>query len=258
MLPEDLLRFLDVLVWVEGSIYQLDEDNERLTGRGGLDQEHAAAGVARILGVLRQEGHLDERVERELQQGLLYWSWEQDICRRLLAAPRPLDVPAALTGEEVIRCHEAKSFDYRVLFLLLCRLSSTPCDETLLSFLRLDEMLVDISDDLVDYEDDVLANSFNVFRCYIHLHGRSAGLKLVGGRDPAERISDLERRHRELLSRLAPQLQEHYWRRHEEACEGQGQSVQAGGRAGGTGFGRDPKGSGVNGNRVATRGAQLQ
>jgi hypothetical protein len=40
-----------------------------------------------------------------------------------------------------------------------------PYDEALLSFLRLDELLVDVGDDLTDYEDDVLANSFNIYRC---------------------------------------------------------------------------------------------
>ena len=37
-------------------------------------------------------------------------------------------------------------------------------DEALLAFLRLDELLVDIGDDLTDYEDDVEANSFNIYR----------------------------------------------------------------------------------------------
>ena len=40
----------------------------------------------------------------------------------------------------------------QVLNLLLCRLSGRPYDEQLLAFLRVDELLVDISDDLVDYE----------------------------------------------------------------------------------------------------------
>lgn len=48
--------------------------------------------------------------------------------------------------------------------LLLFRLTGRPYDEALLTFLRLDEMLVDIGDDLFDYEDDVIANSFNILR----------------------------------------------------------------------------------------------
>jgi hypothetical protein len=52
----------------------------------------------------------------------------------------------------------------QVLHLLLLELLKQPCDATLLEFMRLDEFLIDIGDDLTDYEDDVVANSFNIFR----------------------------------------------------------------------------------------------
>lgn len=50
---------------------------------------------------------------------------------------------------------------------------------TLLEFMRLDEFLIDIGDDLTDYEDDVVANSFNIFRGYVYLFGREAPPQLV-------------------------------------------------------------------------------
>ncbi|KAG2437905.1 hypothetical protein HXX76_005521 [Chlamydomonas incerta] len=216
-LPDDLLKYLDVLVWVEATIYQLDEDNEQLTGHGGQSTEAASAGLDCIQAVLQRERLLDDRLRHELSQGLTYWTLEQRLCAALLAAPRPLQVPAAqLTSELVLECHSAKSFDYRVLCLLLFRLSGRAYDDGLLAFLRLDEMLVDISDDLCDYEDDVVANSFNIFRCYIHLYGREAEMKLV------ERIGALESQHAKLLAGLPEESQRHYWSRHEEACDGQG------------------------------------
>lgn len=51
-----------------------------------------------------------------------------------------------------------KSFDYRVLHHLLCGLCGIERNNVapLFEFLALDEWLVDIGDDLVDYEDDVL------------------------------------------------------------------------------------------------------
>jgi hypothetical protein len=52
----------------------------------------------------------------------------------------------------------------QVLHLLLHGLLKKPLDEALLSFMRLDEILIDIGDDLTDYEDDVMANSFNIYR----------------------------------------------------------------------------------------------
>jgi hypothetical protein len=52
----------------------------------------------------------------------------------------------------------------QVLHLLLHGLLHKPLDEALLAFMRLDEVLIDIGDDLTDYEDDVMANSFNIYR----------------------------------------------------------------------------------------------
>lgn len=75
----------------------------------------------------------------------------------------------------------------QVLNLLIFKLTKRQYDEALLGFLFVDEHLVDIGDDLVDYEvqslthqlsdvwkyvnsnlqclqDDVIANSFNIYR----------------------------------------------------------------------------------------------
>ena len=86
------------------------------------------------------------------------------------------------------RCHQDV---LQVLNLLLYKLTRRPYDDILLGFLFVDERLVDIGDDLVDYEarhgvpdhtvlvhavtsiklqnacslqDDVIANSFNIYR----------------------------------------------------------------------------------------------
>ena len=47
---------------------------------------------------------------------------------------------------------EAKSFDYRLLNHLLYNIQKREPDKQLLEFLFLDEHLVDIADDLHDYE----------------------------------------------------------------------------------------------------------
>lgn len=52
----------------------------------------------------------------------------------------------------------------QVMHLLLLELLKQPFDSTLWTFMQVDEMLIDIGDDLTDYEDDVVANSFNIFR----------------------------------------------------------------------------------------------
>lgn len=125
-------------------------------------------------------------------QGRRYWQLERRLCADMLqaaaqssagaAAAKPATATATVpfTLADVLTTHESKSFDYRVLNLLLHKLAGTPYDHAVLAFLRVDEMLVDIGDDLVDYEDDVCANSFNIYRAYIALFGAGeAQLKLV-------------------------------------------------------------------------------
>lgn len=67
------------------------------------------------------------------------------------------------------------------MHLLLQELLKTPHDSTLWEFMRVDEMLIDMGDDMTDYEDDVVANSFNILRGYVYLYGSEAPLKLVSG-----------------------------------------------------------------------------
>jgi hypothetical protein len=50
--------------------------------------------------------------------------------------------------------------DFQVLHLLLFRLLKKEYDEKLLEFLAVDEHLVDVGDDLVDYEVRLLAVAF--------------------------------------------------------------------------------------------------
>ncbi len=56
---------------------------------------------------------------------------------------------AGLTEDEVMATHMRKSFDYRLLHVLLHTLLKKPLDDLLLRFMRVDEMLIDIGDDLV-------------------------------------------------------------------------------------------------------------
>lgn len=61
-------------------------------------------------------------------------------------------------------CRHTHPLPLQVLHLLLLELLKQPRDAALLEFMRVDEMLIDIGDDLTDYEEDVVANSFNIFR----------------------------------------------------------------------------------------------
>lgn len=333
---QDFFRWWDVLVYVEATIYAMDEHNEAVTqtvaeaerlksrSSGGnnevtrtdyrMSKQPDQMSIAEhcLRRVLKSKGLWDDRVSAELRNGREYWRLERSICTYMAQRPvKDLDVGGPTPGIVVPgahRAHQLKSFDYRVLHLILHQLiaqgkarsrafggrmgssigtsgvavmvrdsddcpaaqaaspggepaaaadlaaaptdsapgnipvgdaavsqaSKVPAvqaeepteqagagqgaradvayDEALLAFMRVDEQLVDISDDLVDYEDDVCKNSFNVLRVFVHLYGTEGQERLV------EHIGDLEAMHSQLLAQLTPQQQEAYQRRKVEAA----------------------------------------
>ena len=175
--------------------------------------------------VLRERGLLTAGVQQELAAGQAYWRQERRLCSLMQQQPA---VPpgghgsaCGFTLEEALQASGSKSFDYRLLNHLVYALRGVEPDSALLEFLRVDELLVDIGDDLLDYEDDICAGgcggSFNVLRCYVHLYGGDAPLRLV------ERVSQLEAQRAELLAALPPAAQAHIRRRQVDAAsEGEG------------------------------------
>jgi DNA-binding SARP family transcriptional activator len=83
------------------------------------------------------------------------------------------------------------------------------------------ELLVEISDDLFDYEDDVLNNTFNVYRLFLAMYG-----PMQGQLELAQWISSIERRYEVLLSGFETTLAERYRERCRNAArEGEDQRV---------------------------------
>ncbi|KAK9822916.1 hypothetical protein WJX74_004414 [Apatococcus lobatus] len=204
---QDLFLYLDVLVYVEGVVYSMDEENERATQAGKASLSGPLQGEQLLISILSQQQLLSDRISAELQQGREYWALERQLCA-IMGHPGG---NSKLRLDDIQRASWAKSFDYRVLNLLLYQLTHKAVDEGLMDFLRLDEHLVDIGDDLVDYEDDIMANSFNIFRGYVHLYGRDAELRLV------EHITSCEEAHQKLLQQLPSSTQEKWQRRKKEA-----------------------------------------
>ena len=88
---QDFFTYLDTIVFVEATIYQMDEDNEKLCGHGGQEDRHilkgrlalhistsalqcrqllsqhaSETGEKAVVEILRQKGLLDQRVTAEL------------------------------------------------------------------------------------------------------------------------------------------------------------------------------------------------
>ena len=60
---QDLFTYLDIIVFVEATIYQMDEDNEKLCGHGGQEDKHILKGE---LALHTTTGKLHLKVMRSL------------------------------------------------------------------------------------------------------------------------------------------------------------------------------------------------
>jgi hypothetical protein len=190
--------------------------------------------------VLQEQGQLSVRVQQQLAIGLEYWRMERLICGALLrgcdgggaggaggdkcegggsgadegaGAGAGAGAVAAyrLTEADARRTLESKSFDYRLLHLLLFQLRDAPVDEAAVDCLWFSEVLIEIGDDLVDYEDDVLKGSFNIYRCYVRLFGAEAPMRMVAY------VSQVEALYQARFARLPGSVQAAYKARCKQA-----------------------------------------
>ncbi|XP_064944141.1 uncharacterized protein LOC135585911 isoform X12 [Musa acuminata AAA Group] len=114
--------------------------------------------------------------------------------------------------EDIMKAIHLKSFDYRVLNLLLYQLRGQQVNELHMEFLSVSEFLVEIADDLYDYEDDVVENSFNILRMFVGIYGASTAPSML-----AKCIAEAEEKYERLIRTLDPELSSSYRRRCEEA-----------------------------------------
>ena len=163
---DDVLCFADSLYFVAGSLYELDELNER---GGDPSQAPAAAALRQFLA---GRGLLDD-VQATLDVGFEYWALE----RRLTAEWKSPRGDAA-HEDELLRCacraSACKSFDYSVLALLVAGLTGRTVSKEMMLFLGGCFQLVEIEDDLKDYEKDVEKGAFNIYAAFERRYGESA------------------------------------------------------------------------------------
>ncbi|XP_010273017.1 PREDICTED: uncharacterized protein LOC104608664 isoform X2 [Nelumbo nucifera] len=235
--PRSIFRYLPVLSFTESYIYQLDSFNEKIlhsSPEGLVDMEGGSKHLSNIYKerkqgitnsllenfiidpfrplvlLIEQHGLLTERIRAELNCGKEYWALERKLCHALLGREE-------VSIEDVMRAIHLKSFDYRVLNLLLYKLRGKPVifllvNDLHMEFLSISEFLVEVSDDLFDYEDDVTENNFNILRMFVRIYGASAAPTML-----AKCISEAEEKYKHLSKLLDPELSSNYWRRCEEA-----------------------------------------
>ncbi|KAL2906128.1 ATP synthase subunit b 2 [Bienertia sinuspersici] len=199
--PESIFKYLPVLSFTESYIYQLDTLNEKMvnvttakeaiqdrrsneeanstsTSRFNKDFESDPFRPLKLL--LQHHGLLTERIREELSFGVEYWALE----RRLCGAPKQVEISI----EDALRAIHLKSFDYRVLNLLLYQLRGE--------------------------EEDVVENNFNILRMFVRIYGASAAPTML-----AKSIAEAEEKYEKLSKALDPQLSSSYHKRCEEATK---------------------------------------
>lgn len=214
--PSDIFRYLPALAFVESYIYSLDQANEDslLPASSVEDPMRRSPPLGKdplepLRRILRERGWLTPRIEAELEHGSRFWSLERKLGAAL--AGRMEGVAVSFDHGDVQEAIRLKSFDYRVLNLLLYRMTHTEPDEAHMEFLATSELLVEVGDDLVDYDEDVRTNSFNIYRCFLALHGVEHGQQEL-----MRFIAAAEEEYSTALSRLSSPLAER-WR---QRCEG--------------------------------------
>ncbi|XP_020110757.1 uncharacterized protein LOC109725803 [Ananas comosus] len=233
--PQSIFKFLPVLSFTESYIYQLDtlnennlhpspEDSVSETSRSdclihtsneikdqnvinNLHETSVCDPFAPLLSLLRSQGILTDRIRTELKSGIEYWALEKKLCGALTSKTK-------ISIEDAMRAIHLKSFDYRVLNLLLYHLTRQQTNELHMEFLSVSEFLVEVSDDLYDYEEDVINNNFNVLRMFVAVYGASMAPKML-----AKCICEVEEKYESLSKTLDPDLSLNYWRRCEEATK---------------------------------------
>ncbi|CAN6711247.1 unnamed protein product [Malus baccata var. baccata] len=153
---------------------------------------------------LECHGLLTKRMQDEFKSGEEYWALERKLCYALMNKME-------IVVEDVVKAIHLKSFDYRVLNLLLYQIRGE--------------------------EEDVIENSFNILRMFVKMYGASAPtvLQYHSFRPPelrllvshnasvplisAKYIVEAEEQYNNLLKRLDPQLSLNYQRRCVEATK---------------------------------------
>ncbi|GLT33730.1 hypothetical protein SLA2020_082940 [Shorea laevis] len=226
--PQSLFKYLPLLAFVESYIYQLDGLNEEILhivteevpGLERGSEEMVDQGrrtkfndafetdpFKPLVGLLKCRDLLTERIIEEFRGGEEYWALERKLCCAVIGNKE-------ISIEDSLRAIRLKSFDYRVLNLLLYQLRGEEVNDLHMEFLSVSEFLVEISDDLFDYEDDVLENNFNILRMFVKIYGPSMAPAML-----AKYITKAEERYGNLLKTLDPQLSLNYQRRCEEATK---------------------------------------
>uniref|UniRef100_A0A453C3D2 Uncharacterized protein n=1 Tax=Aegilops tauschii subsp. strangulata TaxID=200361 RepID=A0A453C3D2_AEGTS len=154
--PHSVFKFLPFLSFTESYIYQLDASNEDSlllvpdNNSSSTVLERKIQGSSQMSlsdmldpldNLLQCQGLMTDQLRNELKSGIQYWSLERKLCQALSRNDK-------ISIEDVMEAIHLKSFDYRVLNLMMYRLTGQQVNDLHMEFLSVSEFLVEICDDL--------------------------------------------------------------------------------------------------------------
>lgn len=184
--PKDLVTHIDILFYVESLLYMIDDNNEGsnsstkllkfdfsdlfvISENEFLDNINRNHQLSTLYTFLNDHNLFDSYIDHQLRDGLLYYKLEQ----WCLYCISDASLKYLLNEHTIQKCNSLRSFDFRILNLLLYQLNRAKYDEDILDFFYIREILGEIVDDIPSYQDDILKNAFNSYRMYIQLYGEA-------------------------------------------------------------------------------------
>lgn len=159
----DFPRFMPILIFIEATIYQIDEEYENHIHDPNFISKH----ISVFRNVLTQLNLFDDKLENELQEGLTYYRLEQQFCSG-----------SVITEKEIDLASRFKCFDFGILHRILFKLTNQPYDEEILEISRMSDHICKICTDLEDYKKDVSRNVINTYRMFVSLYSAEAPQQL--------------------------------------------------------------------------------
>lgn len=153
-------QIIPLLVFIEATIYQADEEYERHISDPKFFSQH----MFTLRDVLIQLNLFDEQIKAELfTNGLNYYRLEQQFCSGVIP-----------TQEDINKTSMLKCFDLRVMQLISLKLTNQLYNKEFLETSRLSDRICEINCDLADYEKDISRNVINIYRMFVRLYGIKA------------------------------------------------------------------------------------
>lgn len=187
MTTHEWTELAPILLALEAFIYQIDD----LVETQVVDMQELGE---RALGVwqdyLSMHGLADERIQLETSMSLAYWHMEAAMLRG-----------AHLDEHDLRSILYWKSYDYRLLHLVMFRFIGQAYDELLLELCRTTQNGLEIDDDIDDYAKDIASGDLNLLALAVRCYGEEGPAHLQNTRD---QLNASKKKLEAELARLKP------------------------------------------------------